>query len=132
MDGGAIVLWIFALSIATFWLCLYVYGLYSAGKWLAKRYRLRLRPTAATLLIAVSVLLIDIPVLPFQMEAIYKLTLMFGLWLVHAQPLAVGYWIGYEVERQRDLDRWNTTLREWVSEFEERPPDFMREFEEND
>lgn len=128
MDGAMVALWIAAFAVFSFWLCLYVYGLFQAGKWLASRWRLRLKPAAACAMFAIVALAADLPALPFQMESIYKLTLLFGLWLVHAQPIALGYWAGYDAGREADEERWASRVSEWLGEFEDRPPECFRDY----
>lgn len=129
MDGGIVLLWMVAFAFFCFWLSVYIYGLYCGGKWLAARYRLVAKPLVGVSVIAALALAVDLPVVALHLQAIHKLTLMFGLWLVHAQPLAVGYWVGYESGRKQDLELWARNAESWITDFEERPPEFMRDFE---
>ena len=132
MEGGLIPLLIAGFAFVSFWLCLYIFGLYTFGKRLANRFRLQCKPSVAAVLIAFFVLLIDVPFLALQWEAVPKLTLLFGIWLVHAQPLMIGYWTAFDLGRKDDEDRWKRNTESWVSNFEERPPGIMREFEDLD
>ncbi len=129
MDGGFVALWVVLFAFFSFWLSIYVFGLYCGGKWLASKYRMKLKPLAAAALISVLALAVDLPILPFDLQAVHKLTLLFGLWLIHAQPLSIGYWAGYDAQRKADERRWAQNAEAWVSDFEERPPEFMKEFD---
>ncbi len=130
MDGGLFALWVVALAFLTFWLSLYVYVLYAFGKKLAGRFRLAVSPLPAAVVISALSLLIPLAVIPFDLQALPKLTLMFGLWLIHAQAISIGYWSGYDILRKLDEERWERNAEEWVTDYEERPPEFMKDFED--
>lgn len=131
MSGGVVALSLVGLVVVTFWLSLYVYGLYAVGRWLAIRFRTRIGPWAAIGCFAAIAILFDLPVLLFKFDPIFKTTCIFGVWLVHAQPPSVGYWAACELQRKGDEERWERTANEWLAEFEDRAPDWLNEYEDD-
>lgn len=123
-------IYLIVFAVATVWLSLYTFGLYLLGKRLALAWRTRLSPVAAIFVFAGFASLIDLPLLALEIGAIYKLTLLFAVWLMHAQPTSVGYWATCEIQRKLDLERWEANADAWVEDFENPIPACMRDFEE--
>ena len=130
MSGEVFVLFFIGFAFATFWLSLYTYALFSLGRRLAIRYRMRVGPILATFAFCLMAAAVDLPFLAVGLEPIYKMTLLFGVWLLHAQPTSVGYWSTCEIQRKRDEERWASRTQVWVAEFEEPIAECMKDFEE--
>lgn len=110
---------LFALFVITFWLSLYTYGMFCVGRWFADRYRLRVSKQLAVLIFASASVVLAAPALLVDTGHIYKLTLAFGIWLIHTQPTAVGYWSTCEKRRIEDETRWQKTVDSWLEPFDE-------------
>lgn len=118
-----------AIAFSLFWMGVYVYALYTVGRGLARRFRLRFRPAIMALAFSLFAGAVAFPALHIDLDPISRATLAFAIWLIHAQPLSVGYWATTELQRQRDLDRWEQTVDEWVNEFETAPPSWLHELD---
>ncbi len=129
MDAALSFLIIFGLVFSLLWLSVYVYAFYSLGKNLAYRFRVKVSPAKALVIIGSLAIIVDIPFCFIPMHFLFKGTMLFALWLMHTQSTAVGYWAGYDIQRQRDLDRWRETTDKWIEGFEEQPAECMRGFE---
>lgn len=130
MEAGAILLFLVALAFATFWLGVYIYVLYNWGRRLAERFRIRFTPTHAAIAFGVVGAVVALPSTFLDIDIIYKACLAFGIWLIHAEPISVGYWAGYDIGRGEDLSRWEQKTEEWLSDWEEETPSFMKNWEE--
>lgn len=130
MEAGAILLFLVVLVFATFWLGLYCYFLYQAGRRIADKYRVRFTPKVAAILFALAGCAIAAPFALLELDVIYKTCLIFGVWLIHAEPVSVGYWAGSDIGRGADLERWDQTTDEWLAEWEEGAPSCMKNWEE--
>lgn len=118
-----------AIAFALFWLGAYVYALYAVGRWFAHRYRTVIAPWKMGLGFSAIGAVIALPLIYVPLDPISRYTLVFSVWLLHAQPPAVGYWGTAQVQRERDIARWNRTVDEWIGEFEDAPPAWMRDLE---
>lgn len=121
-----------AIAFVLFWLGVYVYALYAVGRWLANRYRTRVSPWVMACVFSLAGVIIALPALSVPLDSISRYTLVFSVWLLHAQPPAVGYWGTTQVQRERDMARWKRTTDEWIGEFEDAPPPWLREIEQPD
>lgn len=130
MEAGAILLFLVVLVFATFWLGLYCYLLYQAGRRISDHYRVKISPKAAAVIFGVASMLVAAPFALFSIDAIYKSCLIFGVWLIHAEPISVGYWAGSDIGRGADLERWEENTDQWLTEWEEAAPSCMRHWEE--
>lgn len=130
MEAGAFILFLILLAFATFWLGIYCYLLYQSGRKLAERYRVYLSPRAAAAVFGVISALIAAPVAILDIDLIYKSCLIFGIWLIHAEPVSVGYWAGSDIGRGEDVQRWNEKTDQWLAEWEEAAPSCMKDWEE--
>jgi hypothetical protein len=120
------------IALILFWLGVYVYGLYALGRWLANRFRLKLSPWTAAIAFGFVAIFVALPALVVDLDQISKATLLFSMWLLHAHPPTVGYWATVQTQRERDVVRWEKSVDEWVNEFEETPPAWLRELDSPD
>jgi len=120
------------IALILFWLGVYVYGLYALGRWLANRFRLKLSPWTAAVGFGFVAIFVALPALIVDLDQISKATLLFSMWLLHAHPPTVGYWATVQTQRERDVVRWEKSVDEWVNEFEETPPAWLRELDTPD
>lgn len=120
------------IALILFWLGVYVYGLYALGRWLANRFRLKLSPWTAAAAFGFVAIFVALPALLVDLDLVSKGTLLFSMWLLHAHPPTVGYWATVETQRERDVVRWEKSVDEWVNEFEETPPAWLRELDSPD
>lgn len=130
MEAGAILLFLVVLVFATFWLGLYCYLLYQGGRKVAEKYRVRFTPRVAAVAFGLASILIAAPFAFLEIDAIYKSCLIFGVWLIHAEPISVGYWAGADIGRGADLERWDENTDQWLAEWEEAAPSCMKSWEE--
>lgn len=130
MEAGIVLLFMILLVFAIFWIGLYCFALYSLGRRLAKSYRVRLGPKIAAAIFGILSALAALPLGWLDIDFLYKCCLIFCFWLLNAQPLSVGYWAGVDIGRGEDLQRWNESADEWLSEWEEAPPACMKQWED--
>ena len=130
MEAGAVILFLILLAFATFWLGVYCYLLYQAGRKCADKLRVRLQPKTAAALFGLASAVVACPFGWLDIDIIYKSCLVFGIWLIHAEPLSVGYWAGYDIGRGEDVQRWHEKTDQWLAEWEEASPSCLQDWEE--
>lgn len=130
MEAGVIVLFFILLAFAIFWLGIYCYLLYQAGRKLSRDFRVKVGPRMAAVLFGVGAAIIASPFALLEIDLIYKYCLIFVVWLIHAEPISVGYWAGVEIERGDDLQRWDEKTDLWLAEWEEGTPSCMKNWED--
>lgn len=130
MEAGAVLLFLILLTFAIFWLGVYCYLMYMLGRKLARRHRVRIGAKGAAVIFAAAAALLAAPVLLLEINVIYKTCLFFGIWLINAEPVSVGYWAGVDIGRSEDLQRWNECADHWLTEWEEAAPSCMKQWED--
>lgn len=130
MEASAVILSLILLAFATFWIGVYCYVLYQAGRKLAEQYRVHVGPKLAAVIFGVGAAVLAAPFGFLDVDLIYKSCLIFGVWLIHAEPISVGYWAGVDIGRGDDLQRWDEKTEQWLAEWEEPTPSCMKNWEE--
>lgn len=120
-----LILYLGVLALATFWMCVYIYGLYRLGRVLACRYRTKPVLTLSCIFLFAVALAAGGYFLPVDMFV--KAGVMFSVWLLHAQPLVVGFWAGMEIGRKEDVLRWQSRTEEWLQEWESPVPKWLKD-----
>jgi hypothetical protein len=124
MSGEQILINIVALALGTLWLCGYIFGLYSLGRRAARAPLLRARPKMAFGIFMFGASLLTSTLLLFDLDLIYLAALMVCVWLLHAQPVSVGFWAGLEIARKEDEEAWERNVDVWLREWEDRIPEW--------
>jgi hypothetical protein len=130
MEAGAVILFLILLAFGTFWLGIYCYLLYQAGRKLAERFRVKIGPKLAAVIFGCGAAVIAAPIGWLELDIIYKSCLIFGIWLIHAEPISVGYWAGVEIGHGDDLQRWEEKTDQWLADWEEAAPSCMKNWED--
>lgn len=125
-----VLLSLFAVVFALFWLTVWVAGLYSMGQWLARRLRLRIEPKPAAICFALVGAIFASPVFHYVPDKILGSTMAFCVWLMIAHPLFMGYWIGYKAGREQDEQEWHSNVDAWLADWEDEDTPIWQDWEE--
>lgn len=108
------------IGFGLIWLSLYVFGLFSLGRKLAERYRLRVNVNSAGVFFGILALGMSLPpafVVP--LHPVLKFGVFVCLWILHAPSVFLGYWYSYDKRKQEDIDKWKSNTDSWLQEWEE-------------
>jgi hypothetical protein len=125
MDSLLMVVILGGLMLATFWLYVYVYGLYRLGRGIASRYRTK--PVPSLVLIVLGSILLASPLLFLQLDFLWKCSLIFAVVITHAQAVGSGFWGRMEIGRNKDVEVFEDRTEQWLREWEEPVPKWLRD-----
>jgi hypothetical protein len=68
----------------------------------------------------IGVALIPLPVLTafLGIDPFMKVAAVISVYLVHAQPIGIGFWAGRELRRINDEKKWRRNVDNWLGEWE--------------
>lgn len=128
MESGTFLLASFAtLAVGTAMLCSYVYGLYRLGFSLGCRFLSNGPIPLGALLLALGCIPFSAAFALLPMDAFWKAPLVLSVYIVHAQPVCIGYWGARLVNRSDEEHRWAKIADDWLAEWECRPSEEARD-----
>lgn len=128
--GTILVVMMIGLTIGLFWLLVYIYGLYSMGRKLARFEVFALHPYRTGIQIALASLILASPAILFIREFIPLFSTILGIWWLHTQAVGVGFWAGLELKQKANTEVFSCRTEEWLREWEEEeelPPIWLRD-----
>ena len=119
MNDGVSFLAIVGLAlVGLFWLAAYLYGLYRLAHCLGRRFRSVRRPLVPYAVVVVaSALLASLSAL-LPLDAFTRFCTGLIVFVAHAHPCVVGFWLAHESARKEDHRVWKNRTEEWLSNWE--------------
>ncbi len=108
-------------GMLAFWLSVYGYFLFSLGRRWGAQYRLKVSSQFAAFAIGLAASLVALPFWFVVPHPIYRLCSVLAVWLIHFQPVSVGFWAEAVNAREADAKRFTATTDEWLAEWEPDP-----------
>lgn len=108
-------------GMGAFWLSVYGYLLFQLGKKWGALYRLRVSSQFAAVAIAFGAALLSVPFWYVIGDPIFRACSCVGVWLIHFQPVAVGFWAEAVSGKEADAKRFTHAANEWLAEWEPDP-----------
>lgn len=106
------------IGMLGFWLCIYCYVLFLWGRNLGTRYRLRVSSQIAALGIGVGSAIVAVPSWYLFTNPVYSACTVAGVWIIHFQPVSVGFWSECVNAKVKDALRFQSTTDAWLAEWE--------------
>jgi hypothetical protein len=101
--------------------CAYVYAMYLVGRRLGSRLFLGWLPWIGMGLITLHCAVLALPAVLAPVGPFMQLALGLSLFVLHAQPLCVGYLAERLIRRDEKERRWAKNADDWLAEWECRP-----------
>jgi glycerol-3-phosphate acyltransferase PlsY len=115
---------IVALSLfGLLWLAAYLYALYWFALRLGRRVRSLRRPWASYVAVLVAAAVISAFAWFLPADAFTRFVIGLVVFVAHAHPFLVGFWVAAERARREDLKRWAEQTEAWLSDWERTPKD---------
>ena len=115
---------IVALSVVGLvWLAGYLYGLYWLATKLGRRFRSRRRPRLAYVLIVLAAAGVSACASFIPADRFTRFFIGLVVFVAHAHPFLVGFWVAGEAARREDHRRWKERADAWLSDWERTPKD---------
>lgn len=122
MNDGIPFLGIVAISlVGLVWLGAYLYGLYRLATKLGRRFRSRRRPRLAYVFILAGATVVSSCAWLIPADAFTRFFVGLVLFVAHAHPFLVGFWVAGEAARREDHLRWKERADAWLSDWERTP-----------
>lgn len=119
MNDGISFLGIAALSlVGLLWLGGYVYGLYWLATKMGRRFRSKHGPWPAVSIAIVAAGLLSTTAWLLPADRFTRFCLGLVVFVAHAHPLCVGFWVASQAIRREDHRRWKEQTDAWLSEWE--------------
>ncbi len=99
----------------------YVSGLFHAGVWLGNRARQGFPIWQGIAVVGLGWAPITMAALSLPLAPPLKAAAVAVLYLLHAPPMAIGYWGGRTASRDESEKRWSKNVDDWLGDWECRP-----------